>query len=127
MANRLITISIRKYLVTQPRTKRARKAVRYVRERIAHYTKLSSESVKLSPELSALIVKRHARSMMPVRASVSIEKGIANVSPLKEAQDGAGKADAAAEAKPVKKSEVRKAKAADTGKGPQTATPAPKA
>lgn len=84
MASRLITIGIRKYLVGQPRTKRARKAVRYVRERIAHYTKTSEENVKLSTSLSELIIKRHAKSMLPVRASISFDKGIVTASPFSE-------------------------------------------
>ncbi len=123
MANRLITISIRKYLVAQPRTKRARKAVRYIRERIAHFTKLSSDSVKLSPELSAMILKKHARSMLPVKASVSIENGIATVSPLKEARSGATGADAKAQ----QKGKPEKAKAAEAGKPSQAKAPAQKA
>jgi ribosomal protein L31E len=84
MASRLITIGIRKYLVEQPRTKRARKAVRYVRERIAHYTKTDEENVKLSTSLNELIIKRHAKSMLPVRASISVDKGVVTASPFSE-------------------------------------------
>jgi ribosomal protein L31E len=38
MASRIITINMRKYLSTQPRTRRIKRSMRYLRERIAHYT-----------------------------------------------------------------------------------------
>ncbi len=121
MASRLITIGIRKYLVGQPRTKRARKAVRYVRERIAHYTKTDEDSVKISPSLSELIIKRHAKSMLPVRANISIEKGIVTASPFSEqkAEEKAAPAARKAEASP-------KATAAPAQKQQEPAKPKPK-
>ena len=79
MQSRVITISIRKYLVKQPRTKRARKASRYFRERIAHYTKTDPDNVKIDRELNSLIIKHYSRRMVPIKASVSIENGIAKV------------------------------------------------
>lgn len=79
MADRLLTINIRKYLVTQPRNKRANKAVRYVRDRVAHYTKTALENVKMSKELNSEIFKRYSKSMNPVRLNVSIANDVASV------------------------------------------------
>ncbi len=80
MQSRVITINIRKYLVRQPRSKRSRKAVRYFRERIAHYTKTEPDNVKIDTGLNAMIIKHYSRRMTPIKANVSIDKGIANVS-----------------------------------------------
>ncbi len=82
MQSRVSTIRIRRFLVSQPRTKRQRKAVRYIRERIAHYTKLSPADVKLSTALNNLITKEYARRMTPVKVSISIENGKAMVTPF---------------------------------------------
>ncbi len=84
MAERLLTIGIRKYLVKQPRTKRTKKAIKYIRERVAHYTKTKVENVKLSQELNQLIHKRYARRMTPVKLNVKIENNIANVTHFSE-------------------------------------------
>ena len=65
MVDRLLTINIRKYLSTQPRTKRARKAARYIRERVSHYTKIKEENIRLSQELNALIFKVYWKHMTP--------------------------------------------------------------
>jgi ribosomal protein L31E len=90
----LLTINIRKYLVNQPRGKRARKAVSYVRDRVAHYTKTSIDNVKISQDLNSLIVKRVARKMTPVRLNVKIENGVASAEPFAagkpEPQEAAG-------------------------------------
>ncbi len=96
MQSRVITINIRKYLVRQPRTKRARKASRYFRERIAHYTKTDPDNVKIDKELNSLIIKHYSRRMVPIKASVSIENGIARVSgyPTQQAQTQQSKANA---------------------------------
>ena len=82
MADRLITINIRKYLVTQPRTKRARKAVKYIRERVAHYTKLKPENVKLGYDLNNLIFKYYSIRMVPVKVRVKIGTDTADVLPF---------------------------------------------
>ncbi|MCL5433846.1 MAG: hypothetical protein M1538_02615, partial [Candidatus Marsarchaeota archaeon] len=63
MAERLITLNIRKYLVKQPRTKRARKAIRYIRERIAHYTKIDVENVKIGYDVNNMVFKHYAKYM----------------------------------------------------------------
>ena len=97
MADRLLTINIRKYLVTQPRTKRARKAVKYIRERVSHYTKIKEENVKLGGELNNLIFKKYSRTMVPVKVRVKIGTDTADVLPFSEGapmqpkQDGAKK------------------------------------
>ncbi len=87
MAERLITINIRKYLSTQPRTKRPRKAARYIRERVAHYTKLKEENVKLSYKLNELIFKKYAKSMVPVKLRVKIGTDTADVLPAEMPTD----------------------------------------
>ncbi len=92
MANRILTINLRRYLVTQPRNKRQKKATRYVRERIAHYTKVPEENVKLDMSLNSLIVKRHAKSMMPLKLDISIEGGNATAMPFVEKAAAAGSA-----------------------------------
>ncbi len=84
MAERLLTINMRRYLVAQHRGKRARKAAGYVRDRVAHYTKTPLEGVALSRELNNSIVKRYAKSMEPLRLKVSIDKGEAKVDFFRE-------------------------------------------
>ncbi|MCW6160486.1 MAG: hypothetical protein LVQ95_05385 [Candidatus Micrarchaeales archaeon] len=98
MAERLITINLRKYLVKQPRTKRARKASRYVRERIAHYTKINPENVKIGYDLNNLIFKYYSRKMVPLKVRVKIGTDTADVLPYTE-----GKAEAPKEEKKGKK------------------------
>ncbi len=80
----LLTINIRKYLVTQPRNKRARKAVSYIRERVSHYTKTSIENVRLSQDLNSLIVKKFSNRMTPVKLNVKLEAGKAVAEPFAE-------------------------------------------
>ncbi len=80
MADRLITIGIRKYLVKQPRTKRFKKAAGYIRNRVAHYTKLREEDVKISKELNSRIMKHYSKTMVPVKLNVKIDGGKAMVS-----------------------------------------------
>jgi ribosomal protein L31E len=84
MPNRIITINIRNYLVTQPRNKRTRKAVRYIRERVAHYTKTQEDNVKISKELNERIFKYYSKNMRPVKMTVSIDAGKATATPFSE-------------------------------------------
>ncbi len=77
MVERLLTINLRRYLVAQPRTKRMRKAPKYIRERVSHFMKIDVENVKLSKELNNEIVKAYAKSMHPVKLSISIDNNIA--------------------------------------------------
>jgi len=79
MPNKLITINMRRYLVTQPRNKRARKAIRFIVERVSHLTKTNPENVRISMELNSLVIKKYAKKLMPLRVNVSIEKDIATV------------------------------------------------
>jgi ribosomal protein L31E len=109
MAGKLMTIGIRRYLVTQPRTKRARKAARYIRERIAHYTKVEIDNVKFGKDLNEAITKK-ANHMRPVKLNIDIDKGIVTASLFKE--QAAQSAPKAAEQK------KQPAKAAE-GKEPQ--------
>ena len=79
-----MTISIRRYLASQPITKRGRKAVRYIRERIAHYTKTNEENVKISMELNSRIVKHYSKRMTPVKMSIDVDKGVALAKPFED-------------------------------------------
>jgi hypothetical protein len=107
MADRLLTINLRNYLVRQSVRKRPMKISGYVRERVAHYTKTEEENVKLTGDLNILMIKRHARSMLPLKVNVKIENGIATVSPFAMPKKAA---TATPEAKPAK----TEAKAATT-------------
>ncbi|MCL4373827.1 MAG: hypothetical protein M1360_03025 [Candidatus Marsarchaeota archaeon] len=111
MVNKLVTINLRKYLVNQPRTKRIRKAVRYVREQVARHAKVSEENVKFSRELNERIFKYSAKHMTPLRLNISIENSIATASPFKEAQ-----AKPQANAKEAKAAKPAPAKAAKEAK-----------
>ncbi|MFI5412508.1 MAG: hypothetical protein ACHQX1_01305 [Candidatus Micrarchaeales archaeon] len=82
MVDRLMTINIRKYLVTQPRTKRARKAAKYIKERVAHYTKMDIENVKMSTDLNALIFKYYSRHLVPVKVRVKMGTDTADILPF---------------------------------------------
>lgn len=87
MATRLITINLRRYLVRQPRNKRMYKAARYVRERVAHYTKTPEENVKMDQALSAIIAKKYSRSLKLLKLSVDIKDNIARVTAYSEKAD----------------------------------------
>ncbi|MGC8496195.1 MAG: hypothetical protein ACP5RM_01850 [Candidatus Micrarchaeia archaeon] len=113
MATRLITINIRKYLVEQPRTKRIRKAVKFIRQRIARLSKVSEDNVKMSRELNEYIFKRAAKSMTPVKVNVSIENNIANATLYKEVKK---------EQEQVQKS-TKESKSAVNGKAETTKAP----
>ncbi len=108
MADRLLTINLRNYLVRQSVRKRPMKISGYVRERVAHYTKTDEENVKLTGDLNILMIKRHARSMLPLKLNVKIENGIATVSPFAMPK----KAAAATEVKQPAKAEAKAAASA---------------
>lgn len=82
MVDKLLTINLRNFLVKQPRRKRHMRISRYVRDRVSHYMKVDEEKVKLSGDLNVLMIKRHARSMLPLKVNVKIENGMATVSPF---------------------------------------------
>ncbi len=84
MAHKVFILNIRKYLVTQPRTKRRNKAVRFVRERIAHYTKMPLEAVKIDQTLNSMITKFSARTMNKLKLDVNVENGKALLTPFIE-------------------------------------------
>lgn len=103
----LLTINIRKYLVTQPRNKRAYKAIRYIRDRIAHYTKTDLENVKISQELNSQIVKRFSKNMSPVKLNIRIESGKAMAEPFAPEKPVAAKPGPGKEAhRPAEKKET---------------------
>ncbi|MCL4387646.1 hypothetical protein M1567_00640 [Candidatus Marsarchaeota archaeon] len=80
MPAKLITINIRRYLVTQPRSVRQKRLSRYVRERIAHYMKVAEENVKIDTAMNSAMTKVYTKSMMPIKANVNIDNGVAKVS-----------------------------------------------
>ena len=82
MANRLLTINIRNYLVKQPRRKRPARIARYVRLKIAGAVKMKLESVKLTGELNEVMLKKHLHSMLPLKVSINVEKDKATASPF---------------------------------------------
>lgn len=87
MAEILLTINMRKYLIRQGRNKRLRRAAGYVRERIAHYTKTQPENVVITQELNNAIVKRYSKSMLPLKLSIKLDGGKATASQFKEAKE----------------------------------------
>ncbi len=84
MADRILTIGVRKYLVNQPRSKRARKAVKYIRDRVSHYTKIKPENIRIGYNLNALIFKKYSRTMVPVKLRVKIGTDTADVLPFED-------------------------------------------
>ena len=74
-----MTLNMRKYLSEQPRTKRAKKAARYVKERVAHYTKTDYDKVRITTELNNEIVKHYRKRMTPLKLRVSLDNGVATV------------------------------------------------
>ncbi|MCL5430124.1 MAG: hypothetical protein M1504_01445 [Candidatus Marsarchaeota archaeon] len=84
MAERLLTLNLRRYLIKQPRTKRSRKAAAYIRERVAHYTKIDEENVKISENLNMLIHRQYVRRMVPIKLLVKIGTDTADVLPYDE-------------------------------------------
>ena len=80
------------------------KISKYVRNRVSHYMKVDEENVKLTGDLNILMIKRHAKSMLPLKVNVKIENGKATVSPFAQPKKEAArpqqpKAAAAPEAK----------------------------
>ncbi len=92
-----MTINIRKFLVDRPRRKRQMRLAGYVRNRIAHYTKVDEANVRIDRGLNEAIVKRYVKSMLPLRVRVSIAEGKATASCFVE--DGKRPAEAAPAAK----------------------------
>ena len=79
MPERLITLNLRRYLVEQPVTKRQRKAINYIRERVAHYTKVNIDNVKIDMPLSESVIKYYSRKMKPIKLSIDLKDGNAFV------------------------------------------------
>ncbi len=110
MSTRIMTINLRKYLSTQPRTRRIKRSMRYLRERIAHYTKTDESKVSISDELNRAMFKHYIKSMKPLKVSVDISEGKAKVGLFKDAS----KAAAPASPKPA---QGQKPKQAEKEKG----------
>lgn len=73
MVHKLFTLNIRKYLVTQPRTRRRNKAIKFIRQRIAHYTKITIDNVKIDQDLNSSIIKYYAKKMSKIKLDANIE------------------------------------------------------
>ncbi|MDE1865428.1 MAG: hypothetical protein KGH94_02190 [Candidatus Micrarchaeota archaeon] len=112
MADRLLTINLRNYLVRQPVRRRHMRLARYVRNRIAHYVKVEEEKVKISKELNNLMVKSYSKSMLPLKVNVKIENGTATASPFTQKKEGAAapaqqSRQGAAKTAPIQKAEKK--------------------
>ena len=92
MAERLITLNIRRYLVKQPRPKRARRAMRYIRERVAHYTKIVPENIRIGQDVNNAVFKHYAKYMNPIKLRVLIGTDTADVLMFKEGASADAKA-----------------------------------
>ncbi len=112
---RLLTISIRKYLSKQPRTKRIRKTAKYVKDRVSHYIKIPLENVKIDDSLNRAIVKYYAMKMLPLRLKVDINNNIANVK-LQEVKPATGTSSGPKEEKKAPKKAPEKDKKATVKK-----------
>ncbi|MGC8622930.1 MAG: hypothetical protein ACP5UC_03135 [Candidatus Micrarchaeia archaeon] len=82
MAETLITVNMRNFLLKQARNKRFVRAAGYVREKVAKHMKLSPENVKLSIELNNMIMKHYSKSMKKLKLSVSLDNGVATAKPF---------------------------------------------
>ena len=103
MQNKLITINIRRYLSTQPRTKRINKNVKFLIERVAHLTKVDPDNVRIDQGLNTLIFKRYSKTMAPMKVNVSIDNGRATVTQFAEKAARKEVPKAAAAKEPAKK------------------------
>lgn len=79
MANRLLTINVRKYLSKQPRRKRHMKLPKYVKYKVAQATNVRSSNIKISKELNSIMLKRYLHSMEPMKININIEKDMATI------------------------------------------------
>lgn len=100
MANRLLTINVRKYLSKQPRRKRHMKLPKYIRYKVAQATNVRSSNIKISKELNSIMLKRYLHSMERMKVNISIDKEIATVThfesrakPEAAAKQQSGKSD----------------------------------
>ncbi len=82
MAETLITINMRRFLLNQARNKRFVRAAGYVRESVAKRMRLSPGNVRLSMELNNMIMKHYSKSMRKLKLSISLENGIATAKPF---------------------------------------------
>ncbi|MCL5433442.1 MAG: hypothetical protein M1538_00480, partial [Candidatus Marsarchaeota archaeon] len=69
----------------------ARKAIRYIRERIAHYTKIDVENVKIGYDVNNMVFKHYAKYMTPIKLKVNIGTDTADVLMYKEASEESSK------------------------------------
>jgi hypothetical protein len=127
MANRLLTINIRNYLVGQPRRKRVMRISRYIKERINQHTNVGMDNIKISSELNSIILKQHLHSMKKLKVNINVEKEKAMVTPFSDKpkpQAVAQKGDA--KAKPEAKKEVHQKPKEEKAAKPKPDAPTPK-
>jgi len=82
MANRLLIVNIRNYVNRQPRGKRRNRTIRYVREKVAQYTKMDIEKVKIDKKLNERITKFYSRAALPVKMNLDISNDRVIASPF---------------------------------------------
>lgn len=110
MPERILTLNIRKYLVHQPIGKRRNKAIKYIRERVSHYTKVKLENVKISQQLNNLVFTKYSRTMTPLKLNVKIGTDTADVFPFSEQAAKTPEPDQKAKDKKQVKEEAKKGK-----------------
>jgi len=88
-----------------PVRKRAMRVSRYVKEKIAHYSNVRFDNVKISKELNSLIIKSHVRSMKRLKVNINIDKEIATASPFEQKKASAVAPASAAKGAAPKKEE----------------------
>ncbi|MGD0728822.1 MAG: hypothetical protein ABR981_01985 [Candidatus Micrarchaeaceae archaeon] len=115
MANRLLTINIRQYLASQPRRKRPARISRFIRERIAQQTNMTSDNIIITQALNSIIQKQYVKKMIPLKVNISIDKGKATVTAFSDAPKKEEVKPAATKATPAKPTT-----AATTAKAPAT-------
>lgn len=84
MANRLLTINIRDYLVRTPVRKRHMRISNYIKSRIAKSTNVRTGNIKINNDLNALILTKYLKSMGKLKVNVNIEKDKATVTAFSE-------------------------------------------
>jgi ribosomal protein L31E len=119
MPERIITLNLRKYLVHQPRGKRRNKAVKYIRERVSHYTKVKQENVKISQQLNSLVITKYSRTMNPLKLNVKIGTDTADVFPFSEQVAKKPEADQKTKDKKLAKEDGKKSKDQKQAAAPQ--------
>jgi hypothetical protein len=84
MANRLLTINIRDFLIRTPVRKRHMRLSNYIKLRIAKSTNVKAENIKISQDLNSLVMTKYLKSMHKLKVNINIEKEKATVTAFSE-------------------------------------------